>query len=157
MVNWDFKYGSYLTQNMQQISLGWLIEWETTVYFWPLFVHFKTQLTTLTNSAMEEAIFGEKKSLFTTTFCTKICNTTSKCIFQNFKISVLRIDLVRNWVPFYTNFKIIVQFFLGADFSRCGTDYFFYFSITIRLPEKNWIAWNDHSVRFCWVGFVWWL
>ena len=37
---------------MQQISLGWFIEWETSVYFCPLFEHFKTLLTTLTNSAM---------------------------------------------------------------------------------------------------------
>ena len=37
---------------MQQISLGGFIEWETSVYFWPLFEHFKTLLTTLTNSAL---------------------------------------------------------------------------------------------------------
>ena len=37
---------------MQQISLGGFFEWETTDYFCPLFVHFKTLLTTLTNSAM---------------------------------------------------------------------------------------------------------
>ena len=46
------KYGSLTTQNMQQISLGGFFEWETAVYFCPLFVHFKTLLTTLTNSAM---------------------------------------------------------------------------------------------------------
>ena len=37
---------------MQQISLGGFFEWETAVYFCPLFVHFKSLLTTLTNSAM---------------------------------------------------------------------------------------------------------
>ena len=37
---------------MQQISLVGFFEWETTVYFCPLFVHFKPLLTTLTNSAM---------------------------------------------------------------------------------------------------------
>ena len=46
------KYGSLTTQNMQQISLGGFFEWETAVYFCPLFVHFKSLLTTLTNSAL---------------------------------------------------------------------------------------------------------
>ena len=57
---------------MQQISLGGSFEWETTVYFCPLFVHFKTLLTTLTNSAMCQkkptcGIFL-KRGLFTATF-----------------------------------------------------------------------------------------
>ena len=37
---------------MQQISLGGFIEWKTSVYFWPLFEHFKTLLTTLANSEL---------------------------------------------------------------------------------------------------------
>ena len=42
----------HIQPKTQQISLGGLIEWETTVYFLPLFVHFKTLLTTLTKSAL---------------------------------------------------------------------------------------------------------
>ena len=44
---------------MQQISLPGIFEWETTVYFCPLFAHFKTLLTTLTNSAMGTSSNGE--------------------------------------------------------------------------------------------------
>ena len=37
---------------MQQISLGAFVEWEKSVYFCPLFVLFKTQLTHFTHSTM---------------------------------------------------------------------------------------------------------
>ena len=48
------KFGSEPTQNMQQISFGGFIEWETSVYFCPLLVLSKALLMTdpKTNSAV---------------------------------------------------------------------------------------------------------
>ena len=52
---WTFfgsKSGSYSGQKIISFSLGVFFDWETSIYFCPLFVHFRTQGDTLTYSAL---------------------------------------------------------------------------------------------------------
>ena len=52
---WNFfgtKSGSYSGQKIISFSLGVFFDWETSIYFCPLFVHFRTLGDTLTYSAM---------------------------------------------------------------------------------------------------------
>ena len=46
---------------MQFFLVWWVFEWETSVYFWPLFVFFKTPLTLLTYSAVAGQLLWNKK------------------------------------------------------------------------------------------------
>ena len=52
---WNFfgtKSGSYSGQKIISFSLGVFFDWEISIYFCPLFVHFRTLWDTLTYSAM---------------------------------------------------------------------------------------------------------
>ena len=52
---WNFfgtKSGSYSGQKIISFSLGVFFDWEISIYFCPLFVHFRTQGNTLTYSAV---------------------------------------------------------------------------------------------------------
>ena len=56
---WNFfgtKSGSFSGQKIISFSLGVFFDWETGIYFCPLFVHFRTQGNTLTYSAVSQKL-----------------------------------------------------------------------------------------------------
>ena len=125
---------------MQQILLCGVIEWETTVYFCPLFVHFKTLLSTLTNSAMREGDSYDIKWVYGTARAVcrpRPCNLHHVLFFHGPWCKYLCSGLYRcsdesSWVMNDCQYALYIQWNLQTP------TWTMYFTHTVKIVSESW-------------------